>query len=61
MRHHGDVGLVELPPTAFEEAQIRRSDIVDAVRAAGFRFVGLDLEGLESGRLNRVHREQVAR
>ena len=32
----------------------QRTDIVDACRAAGFTFCALDLEGLTSGRLNRV-------
>ena len=32
----------------------RRAEVVGAVRAAGFRFVALDLEGFRSGSLNRV-------
>jgi hypothetical protein len=31
----------------------RRDEVVAAVRAAGFRFVALDLEGFRSGSLNR--------
>ncbi len=31
----------------------RRDEVVVAVRAAGFRFVALDLEGFRSGSLNR--------
>lgn len=55
VRHHGDVGLVEVPAGEVERAAARRAEIVDVVRHAGFRFVGLDLEGFESGRLNRAH------
>jgi uncharacterized protein len=32
----------------------RRDEVVAAVRAAGFTFVALDLEGFRSGSLNRV-------
>jgi uncharacterized protein len=54
VRHHGEVGLVEVGSDEIDRAHLRRVDIVSAVRAAGFRFVALDLEGFESGRLNRV-------
>lgn len=56
VRHHGDVGLVEVNPSQLDEAVRRRAAIVRAVRDAGFRYVALDLEGFESGRLNRAHR-----
>jgi PP-loop superfamily ATP-utilizing enzyme len=32
----------------------RREEVTAAVRAAGFRFVALDLEGFRSGSLNRA-------
>jgi PP-loop superfamily ATP-utilizing enzyme len=35
------------------EVVARRGEVVAAVRAAGFRFVALDLEGFRSGSLNR--------
>jgi pyridinium-3,5-biscarboxylic acid mononucleotide sulfurtransferase len=51
VRHHGDVARVELPvedlPRAVAEP-VRRA-LVDAVRGAGFRFVALDLAGMQSG------------
>jgi PP-loop superfamily ATP-utilizing enzyme len=32
----------------------KRAEIVDVVRAAGYRYVTLDLEGLRSGNLNQA-------
>lgn len=54
VRHHGDVGLVEVPAEQIGWATEHRDEITDVVRGAGFRFVALDLEGLQSGRLNRA-------
>lgn len=51
VRHHGDVARVELPlpdlPRAV--ADPLREELHRAVRAAGFRFVVLDLAGVQSG------------
>jgi pyridinium-3,5-biscarboxylic acid mononucleotide sulfurtransferase len=52
VRHHGDIARVELPVDELEAALARRDDVVAAVRAAGYRYVTLDLEGLRSGNLN---------
>jgi len=56
VRHHGSTARIELP-----RAEIQRvlsdgvaDEIVRRVRAAGFAFVALDLEGLRSGSLNRL-------
>jgi uncharacterized protein len=54
VRHHGDAALIEVPERDLEAAVARRREVVEAVRGAGFAFVALDLEGLGSGRLNRV-------
>ena len=51
VRHHGDVARVEL----LEDDLVRavapemRARLVDAVRGAGFRFVTVDLAGIQSG------------
>lgn len=54
VRHHGDVARIELDPGAIDEwlepANQRR--LVEAVRAAGFPRVTLDLRGFRSGSLN---------
>jgi uncharacterized protein len=56
VRHHGSVARIELPreevARVFDEGLAE--EIVRCVRAAGFAFVALDLEGLRSGSLNRL-------
>ncbi len=56
VRHHGQVARIEVEPDDIIEAFDRRAEIVTAVRAAGYEFVTLDLEGFRSGSLNRVLR-----
>lgn len=51
VRHHGDIARLEL---AAEQLPViasdpLRSEVLRAVRAAGFRYVALDLAGLQSG------------
>ncbi len=54
VRHHGDAARLEVDPDALDDVVGRRAEVVAAVRAAGFTFVSLDLEGFRSGSLNRV-------
>ena len=54
VRHHGDTARIEVEEAALAAVLERREEVVAAVRAAGFAFVALDLEGLRSGSLNRV-------
>jgi uncharacterized protein len=50
VRHHGDVARVELPPVEIARAATELRDAVHrAVGAAGFRFVAVDLAGIQSG------------
>jgi uncharacterized protein len=50
VRHHGDVARVELPAGEIARAAADlRDDVHRAVIAAGFRFVALDLAGIQSG------------
>jgi uncharacterized protein len=51
VRHHGEVARIELPVDDLPRAAIAevRAQIHHAVRAAGFRFVTLDLGGIQSG------------
>jgi pyridinium-3,5-biscarboxylic acid mononucleotide sulfurtransferase len=52
VRHHGDVARIELPAEALAIALEKRDAIVEGVRAAGYKFVSLDLGGLKSGSLS---------
>jgi uncharacterized protein len=54
VRHHGEAARLEVEPDVLTEVVARRAEVVDAVRAAGFAFVALDLEGFRSGSLNRT-------
>ena len=52
VRHYGDLARIELPDHELAKAVDHRADIVAAVRAAGYRYVTIDLEGFRSGNLN---------
>lgn len=52
VRHYGDLARLEVPVDSMDAVMARRPEVVDAVRAAGYRYVTLDLEGLRSGNLN---------
>ena len=54
VRHHGDAARLEVEAAELGEVVARRAEVVAAVRAAGFTFVALDLEGFRSGSLNRA-------
>jgi uncharacterized protein len=53
VRHHGEAARLEVQADELALVMARRLDVVEAVRAAGFTFVSLDLEGFRSGSLNR--------
>ncbi|MGZ4681815.1 MAG: ATP-dependent sacrificial sulfur transferase LarE [Acidimicrobiales bacterium] len=54
VRHYGDLARIEVPVDALDRVLALRTDVIDAVRAAGYRYVTLDLEGLRSGNLNQA-------
>jgi uncharacterized protein len=54
VRHHGSVARVEVAKDEMALAWSKREDVVAAVRAAGYDFVALDLEGFSSGSMNRL-------
>lgn len=52
VRHYNDTARIEVPLADLPLVVARRDEVVAAVRAAGYRYVTLDLEGLRSGNLN---------
>jgi len=52
VRHYGDTARIEVPLDRLPDVVSARQDVVDVVRASGYRYVTLDLEGLRSGNLN---------
>jgi len=59
VRHYGETARIELPTSELGRALDCREAIVRAVKAAGYRYVTLDLEGLRSGNLNQALRPAV--
>ena len=54
VRHYGETARLEVPVGDLAAVLARREAVVAAVRAAGYRYVTLDLEGLRSGNLNQA-------
>lgn len=56
VRHYGDLARIEVDAGELARAVAERREVVAAVRAAGYAYVTLDLEGFRSGNLNRALR-----
>jgi uncharacterized protein len=54
VRHHDAVARLEFPREAIPEVLARSDEIVAGIKAAGYRFVALDLEGYRTGSMNEV-------
>lgn len=52
VRHHDEIARIEMPEDRLADAFADRDEIVRGVKAAGYRFVTLDLEGYKLGRMN---------
>lgn len=52
--HGGNTARIECAENSFPELLARRKDIVQALRAAGFVYVTLDLQGYRTGSMNEV-------
>ena len=52
VRHYGDMARIEVEEPDLARMVEQREAVVAAVRAAGYRYVTLDLEGFRSGNLN---------
>jgi uncharacterized protein len=56
VRHHDSIARIEVDPRDFEEL-VRsplRELVIDRIKAAGFQYVALDLQGYRTGSLNEV-------
>ncbi|HEX7095415.1 MAG TPA: ATP-dependent sacrificial sulfur transferase LarE [Acidimicrobiales bacterium] len=61
VRHYRDTARIEVPIARLADVIANREAVVDAVKAAGYRYVTLDLEGLRSGNLNAALRLDAGR
>jgi len=52
VRHYGDTARIEVDLVDLERVLAAREAVVAGVRAAGYRYVTLDLEGFRSGNLS---------
>ena len=52
VRHYGETARLEVPLADLAAVIAQREAVVQAVRAQGYRYVTLDLEGFRSGNLN---------
>ena len=60
VRHYDDLARIEVPPDRLGDVVAASAAVVAAVRAAGYSYVTLDLEGLRSGNLNAALAEAAA-
>jgi len=54
VRHHGDIARIEVPVALFQKAVVRQTELVGGLKALGWLYVTLDLEGLRQGSMNEV-------
>jgi uncharacterized protein len=54
VRHYGELARLEFEASDLAAAVLRRGEVVAAVRAAGYTYVTVDLEGFRSGNLNQA-------
>ena len=60
VRHYDDLARIEVPHDRLGDVVAASAAVVAAVRAAGYSYVTLDLEGLRSGNLNDALAEAAA-
>lgn len=61
VRDYGDTARLELPIDCFDRVLAEVAEVVTAVKAAGYTYVTLDLEGFRSGNLNQALDDAVVR
>jgi pyridinium-3,5-biscarboxylic acid mononucleotide sulfurtransferase len=60
VRHYGDTARIEVPLERLASMVDQRDAVVAAVKATGYRYVTVDLEGLRSGNLNEPPTTRIA-
>ncbi|HLY09345.1 MAG TPA: ATP-dependent sacrificial sulfur transferase LarE [Planctomycetota bacterium] len=61
VRHHDTIARIEVDPRDFEEL-VRspvREILIDRIKAVGYQYVALDLQGYRTGSMNEVVRKNV--
>ena len=60
VRHHGDVARIEVKKDQTEKitAEPVRTKVVEKLKALGFKYVSLDMQGFRSGSLNETLTEE---
>ena len=63
VRHHGAIARIELPADAVQRAAAPdlREPVTRRLRALGFTYVALDLQGFRSGSMNEAPRSEGSR
>ena len=61
MRAHGDLARVEVEHEDLPRVLARREAVAEGLRAAGFRYVTLDLAGYRMGSLNEALGQDAAK
>jgi uncharacterized protein len=56
VRHHGDIARIELLPDDLKRmlSESTRQDIASHLKSLGFKYVAIDLDGYNSGSMNRT-------
>jgi uncharacterized protein len=56
VRHHGDTARIEVEPASLPHVLAARDLVTRALKALGYTYVSLDLEGYRAGSLNETRR-----
>ncbi|MDO5410686.1 MAG: ATP-dependent sacrificial sulfur transferase LarE [Lachnospiraceae bacterium] len=59
LRIHGNVARIEVNPEDFEQLLLHREALVSGLKALGFVYITLDLQGLRSGSMDEVLSEEL--
>jgi pyridinium-3,5-biscarboxylic acid mononucleotide sulfurtransferase len=52
VRHQGEIARIEVPVKEFERAVLKAGELVGGLKALGWLYVTLDLEGIRQGSMN---------